>query len=235
MAIEHGTWEHMRQSGRWHFDPDRADSPTDHKLIAKVRADFPKLLKDLPAGDTKTLRRSMEHRSGAPSFFDRIQAGNVADAERLGLDPDLAYASVFDAKSSATEVPVISRLLSRLPLDEPYWKFHRQRPGQVWPVHFDNYHAFDRTLVDGDEWADPGVRRLWLMLADWQWGQFIQIGNSVWSHWHAGDVLYFDWLIPHGSANCGHSDRVSLLVTGRNTPDLQQWVKGNSPQEIDLR
>jgi len=47
--------------------------------------------------------------------------------------------------------------------------------------------------------------------------------------------MYFDWLVPHGSANCGHSDRVSLFVTGEATHELENWVSAPSPRTIELR
>lgn len=232
--IEGGTWDFMRQRQLWHFDPNRTEARTAHSVIAQVRGDLDRLASEIPLGEAKTLGTSMAHRDGTASFFDQIQAGNEADARRLGLDPTMQYAMVFDSKRHATDAPLAHRLVSQLPLEDAYWKLHRQRPGQVWPVHFDNYHAFARGTQGGDEWADPGVRRLWIMLSDWRWGQFVQVGNWVWSHWAAGDVLYFDWLIPHGSANCGHEDRLSMLVTGRTTDELSRWVDEGQPRVIDI-
>lgn len=232
--IEDGTWEHLRERGVWHFDPAREDPPRDHRVIARVRGDLDRLIDEVPPGTVKGLGSSMSHRSDdGLSAFDRVQAGNEADARRLGLDPDLEYALVFDAKSADLAPTLADRLVELLPLGDAYWKLHCQQPGQLWPVHFDNYHAFDRE-PGADVWADPGVRRLWVMLCDWQWGQVVQVGNTTWSGWTAGEVLFFDWLVPHGSANFGHAARWSLLVTGRAMPELEDWVAADGIRTLDL-
>lgn len=222
--IEAGTWTHMQATGRWHFDPTMTEDPADHCVIARIDGPHDELIDEIPAGTAKSLATSMEHRSQV-SAYERIQLGNEADARRMGLSASRRYASVFDSKRTPTDAPLVEQLVDLLPLTTTYWKHHRQRPGDAWPMHFDNYHVFDRPEADVDAWTDPGVRRLWIMLTDWRWGQFVQVGNRVWSHWSAGDVLYFDWLVPHGSANCGHSDRHSLLVTGYPTAELATWVQ----------
>jgi hypothetical protein len=234
--IEKGTWDYMRNTGLWHFDPQLDEPKTAHRVIAQIRGPLDKLIDQVPPGQPKTLQRSMQHRPDRSTYFDRIQKGNEADAARLGLDPERPYAEVFDAKKALEpNSPMIEQLVAKLPLDNAYWKLHRQKPGQNWPMHFDNYHAFERKAGDVEGWVDPGIRRLWIMLSDWRWGQFVQLGNKVWSHWSAGDVMYFDWLVPHGSANCGHSDRVSLFVTGEATHELENWVSAPSPRTIELR
>lgn len=231
--MEEGTWEHLRSLGVWHFDVDRQDDPHSHRVIAHIVTDFEELRSAVPPGRAKRLSNSMQHRVGEGSFFDRVQRGNEADAARLGLPETLTYADVFDAKGE-TPVGGIDRIVSALPLERAYWKLHTQRPGQIWPMHFDNYHAMREQVTAGDEWADPGVRRMWVMFTDWSWGQFIQIGNTVWSHWRKGDVLFFDWLVPHGSANCGHAERTSLVVTGVPSPDLDEWLASDAPRVITI-
>jgi hypothetical protein len=231
--IETGTWEHLRELGVWHFDTAQEDDRDSHRVIAHIDADLASIRSSIPNGTAKSLKNSMVHRAGGDSYFDRVQQGNEVDAKSMGLASNLEYADVFDAKGIKGPIEV-EKLVATLPLTGTYWKFHTQRPGQVWPIHFDNYHAMRGRIDPGQEWADPGVRRMWVMFTDWSWGQFIQIGNTVWSHWRRGDVLYFDWLVPHGSANCGHDVRESLVVTGSPTPDLSDWIASDVPRVIRL-
>lgn len=225
--LEDGTWEYLRDRGLWHFDPLLAERPSSHRILGRISGDLSRLWIDVPPGETKTLARSMEHRSPG-DFYGRVQRGNEADARRYGFDPEQSYAEVYDAKGRDRRVDLVDEVVASFPLDGAYWKLHRQRPGQIWPVHVDNYHALAEGGRQAEEWLDPGVRRLIVMLTPWSWGQAFFVGNRVWSNWEPGEILYMDWLVPHGSANCGHDDRISLVITGFVTEEFERWVHGDA-------
>jgi alpha-ketoglutarate-dependent taurine dioxygenase len=62
------------------------------------------------------------------------------------------------------------------------------------------------------------IVRITVMLEDWQPGQFIIYGNTVYQQWRAGDCHFFDWKnIPHATANASEHTRITLQVTGLRT------------------
>lgn len=220
--VEDGVWDFLRSTGKWHFDPDSAAS--EFRIIGRIEnMDDLGMSDGLPPTRMKSMANSMSHRTEG-SYFDRIHMGNLRDRERYGFDASSGYAHVWDQKHS-TDAPMwVQRIADALPLEESYSKISDQQPGQVWPLHVDNYHAAANADDLDDQWKDPGVRRLMVALDDWDWGQVVSFGNGMWHHWKRGDILYFDWLVPHGSANWGISPRRTLQVTGVHTQKLKDWV-----------
>ena len=221
--IEDGVWDFLRANNKWHFDPNHAEP--EFRIIGRIE-NFDDLGVEaaFPTTSMKSMENSMAHRESG-SYFDRIHAGNLHDRDRFGFDASSGYARVWDEKRVKDTPQWINRIANALPLDGSYSKISDQHPGQVWPLHVDNYHAAaDAERLD-DEWRDPGVRRLMVALTDWDWGQVLSFGNGFWHHWKRGDILYFDWLIPHGSANWGISPRRTLQVTGTQREQLKEWVR----------
>jgi hypothetical protein len=230
--IEEGTWEYLQREGLWHFDPAR--SQTDFRVIGRIASGLDRLISERSGtASPKRLASSMVHRSPT-DYFSRIQIGNKADARRYGYPPDLCYSHVIDRKGETTLEPYTAQLLQCLRLDDAYVKYHFQHPGNVWPMHFDNYHALRPDADACSAWNDPGVRRLLIALEDWYFGQVITFGTSVWTGWRAGDIAYFDWLVPHGSANIGNRIRSSMVITGRTNAVFNAWVASGTSRELDL-
>jgi hypothetical protein len=90
----------------------------------------------------------------------------------------------------------------------------RQPPGATNPWHYDTHFALGQKLNLSEEQIIKTTRRYLIMLEDWNWGHFVQIGNNIITDWKAGDI--FTW--PHGmwhtSANAGIKDKLTLQITG---------------------
>lgn len=83
-----------------------------------------------------------------------------------------------------------------------HWWFVKMTPGQFMPVHRDP-HAVDKPC-----------ERYWMPLQDYQPGHIFLYEDKIISNYLAGDVFMFDNpTAMHGSANIGHCDRISLLIT----------------------
>ena len=63
----------------------------------------------------------------------------------------------------------------------------KQDPGQTTPWHFDVHRAVVEKAKKLDN-NKENVKRYLLFLEDWHWGHFLQIGNSVLTHWKSGDI-----------------------------------------------
>ncbi len=228
--VEDGVWDFLRSTGKWHFDP--AYSKPEFQILGRIE-NFDELGidKEFPDTSLKSMSNSMSHRESG-SYFDRIHSGNLRDTERSGFNAASGYSHVWDEKHSDGSPEWISRIASVLGLEDYYSKVSDQHPGQVWPLHVDNYHAAANAEQLDDDWQDPGVRRIMVALGDWDWGQALSFGNGFWHHWHRGEILYFDWLVPHGSANWGISPRRTLQVTGTVTDQLRDWVDSGERRSI---
>ena len=64
------------------------------------------------------------------------------------------------------------------------------------------------------------------MLTDWQQGHFFQFGNFPYQQWRAGDIHTFEYKhVPHYTANCGITPRVTLFTTGIITKKTREFLK----------
>ena len=102
-------------------------------------------------------------------------------------------------------------------------RYHVQFPGEVTAWHTDIFSPTHEFLVGNDDPDDESVgkdrkiRRVMIALQAWQRGHFLQFGYSTWIDWSAGDVIGWDYGVPHGSANMGYEPRISVTITGKIT------------------
>lgn len=117
-----------------------------------------------------------------------------------------------------------SEFAKEIGLENSLARYHVQFPGEVTSWHTDIYspaHEFLSELAEeqSDESVgkDKNIRRILIALEDWQWGHFLQFGMTSWINWSAGDVIYWDYGVPHGGANMGYVPRISVSITGKIT------------------
>jgi hypothetical protein len=119
---------------------------------------------------------------------------------------------------------VFSALAQHLGLDHGLARYHVQFPGEVTAWHTDIFSPSHEFLADD---ADPmddasvgkdnNIRRVLIALQPWQQGHMMQFGRTFWFDWRAGDVISWDYGVPHGSANMGYQPRISVSITGKIT------------------
>lgn len=86
---------------------------------------------------------------------------------------------------------------------------HRLRPGNYLPIHVDLYSKYKEiTGVNGN------IHRIIVFLEDWQPGHMLDINNTIYNDWKAGDYVGWTDDTPHAAYNLGMSDRYTLQITG---------------------
>lgn len=100
-------------------------------------------------------------------------------------------------------------VMDALPLDSAVSKGTMQTPGNIMPWHQDYFITFRRKFPD-----NPYVIRFIVFLEDWKTGHMLQAGNSVITHWCAGDAITWRPDRWHLSANCGIENKWTVNVTG---------------------
>lgn len=103
-------------------------------------------------------------------------------------------------------------------------RYHVQFPGEVTAWHTDIFSPAHEFLVnerndipDQEIGLDQNIRRILIALEEWDWGHILSFGKTPWINWNAGDVVYWDYGVPHGSANMGYRPRISVSITGEIT------------------
>lgn len=117
--------------------------------------------------------------------------------------------------------PKVTALFKAFKFTEPStYTVHIQKVGQVFPYHIDFFHR--RRWKDAQQ---DKVIRIQVMLNDWQPGQCLGYGNSVYTGWKAGEFHTFDHVsVPHWTSNANYTPRVSLLITGVKTDATEEFL-----------
>ena len=120
-------------------------------------------------------------------------------------------------------------------------RYHVQFPGEVTAWHTDIFspsHEFlqlstdkaGNEIDDNDVGKDKNIRRIIIALQDWDWGHFLVFGHSPWQNWRAGQVIYWEYGVPHGSANMGYTPRISVSITGQASAKFVERYKNATKQ-----
>lgn len=101
-------------------------------------------------------------------------------------------------------------ITQELPLTYATSRVGCQPSGNILPWHQDKFLYFSRMYPGDLEY----VVRFLIFVEDWKIGHVLQAGDSIISHWKAGDVVLWHPQRWHVSANIGNADKWTMNVTG---------------------
>jgi len=147
---------------------------------------------------------------------DKVRAGYQADAPQYRI-------------SKCNEESIFNKLGEHIGLEQSYARYHVQFPGEVTAFHTDIFspaHEFLPALPGHhtEIGKDTGIRRVLIALQDWNWGQVLMFGTGCWTQWKAGDMIYWDYGIPHCASNMGYEPRISVSITGLATDKFYNFI-----------
>jgi len=156
-----------------------------------------------------------------------IMQGQKTEKIRAGYCPDSPMYRVKNAESTS----YFYKFVEEIGLTNSLVRYHVQFPGEVTSWHTDIFspaHEFLKetdVLTDQAVGIDRNIRRILIALEPWDWGHLLVFGKSSWSGWAAGDVIFWDYGVPHGSANMGYTPRISVSITGQSTEQFVEICK----------
>jgi hypothetical protein len=90
--------------------------------------------------------------------------------------------------------------------------YYRMNTGTVLPVHRDLYKKYVEIFdLKGRE---STIYRAIIFLEDWQSGHYAEYGGDPYVGWVAGNVVEWQYDLPHMAANLGTTPRYTLQITG---------------------
>lgn len=101
-------------------------------------------------------------------------------------------------------------VVNQLPLQHATSRVGCQPPGNVLPWHQDKFVYFKRQFPNEIDF----VVRFVIFMQDWQMGHVLQAGDSVITHWKAGDAVLWHPDRWHVSANIGNVNKWTMNITG---------------------
>ena len=90
--------------------------------------------------------------------------------------------------------------------------YYRMNTGTVLPTHQDLYLRYIQLFqLQGKEHR---IRRAVIFLENWQPGHYAEYNHISKVNWQAGDVVEWQYDLPHMAANLGSIPRYTLQITG---------------------
>jgi hypothetical protein len=80
------------------------------------------------------------------------------------------------------------------------------------PEHRDLYKRYIE--VFGLQGRESSIRRAIVFLEDWKSGHYLELDGYPVVKWSAGDVVEWQYDVPHMAANIGLDPRYTLQITG---------------------
>ena len=218
-------WEWSKTNSSYHFDnfqTDRTDST--FVVLGNIPPTWQDELEQIRSHSFPTTWHNLSQTGGEygrpPMAFDK-RAKDIADG-----GGDINKIEVTDVVDDFQSFPELQKIADSFNLAKTQLRCHVQKTGQMFTRHLDPIHRMfaDRPRPPGEfNYDDCGydpldIVRLTVMLEDWDPGQFIIYGNTVYQQWRAGDYHIFDWPnVPHATANASLSTRITLQITGLRT------------------
>jgi hypothetical protein len=222
----------VRHLNLWHYDKTSKES--EYTLIAQANGFQEELIdikNNLEVIKTEWNNQSINQieKSVVPGGTKQLEImqGQKNDKLKAGYHPEQPMYRTNECPRHS----VFYQLAESLNLESAYVRYHVQFPGEVTVFHTDIFspsHKFLPNFVtsqdDSTVGKDNGIRRVIIAMEDWEWGQVFHFGSIEWKQWRAGDIIYWDFGVPHCSANMGYVPRISASITGLATEKFYQQV-----------
>lgn len=222
-------WEWTKSKSTYHFDNFKADRPNSTFMVVR---NFPVTWADE--------LQDIKQQSIPKTWNDITATGGSHGHKVLAIDKrarDIAQGGgnideieLTDVVDDFSRYPELTKIINSFNLYKAQPRCHVQKTGQMFTRHIDPIQRmfYDGARDGGVHNPDPDMTdygydindivRITVMLEDWEPGQFMIYGNTVYQQWRAGECHFFDWPnVPHATANASENVRVTLQVTGLRT------------------
>lgn len=227
--------EFVKSLNLYHYD--RTNTSADFVKIqtidsSKYQAELQEILKNIDLVKKTWNNQSIDQieesvKKQGPRQVEIMQ-GQKNDKVKAGYQTDVAMYRVNNCNSSS----YFYTLAQELGLERPLARYHVQFPGEVTVWHTDIFspaHEFLTELVgnvpDDKIGTDKNIRRVLISLDNWDWGHMLVFGKTPWINWTAGDIIYWEYGVPHGSANMGYTPRISVSITGLASDKFKDTIQ----------
>jgi len=223
-------WEFSKKTSRYHFRTDIIDPRWDCvQGLGRFVGDWTQELEQAEANaqevniGNRRYAYDKDYKSDSTKGYKSSTVGHAEVKESKGEHNDVEKSggdtkrTIFRTQHDLS--PTFQRMVDMIGLDQTESRIHVQFPTECFVGHVDRFH-----------WNYPNedpynMMRIQIMLKDWQQGHFFQFGNFPYQQWRAGDMSTFEWRhVPHYTANCGMTTRVTLFTTGVITEKTRKFL-----------
>ena len=200
------TFEIKKESKDWHYDP--MVKSTDYQYLGRIKNfNCSEILSKLDWGEDQYCveLEADDVNKGSDSFAKQIN-----DPIRATLTK---HNTKFNKIFPENAPEIFHKIKEVCKLNISNFQLLKQPQGHIQPWHFDTY--FERVKTNNlTEEERKKLKRYLIMLEDWHWGHFFQVGNNVITQWSAGDIITWNYGMYHLSSNAGIVPKYTMNVTG---------------------
>ena len=144
--------------------------------------------------------------------FKKSSMLSAVEFPRLGIIDDAFKTNVLDTTVLSDDNELTKRIKAHFNLKTIFVAVNKQRPNHIVGLHQDTNKSL--IVKNQEDFLISKLRKYIVFVSPWTEGQVFMLGKSAHSNWQTGDVISFDWFMPHATANASGSDRVLLFITG---------------------
>ena len=209
------SWDKLKANSKYHFNTEIMDERYDTVFnLGRIESDFTEDVNYVIANSKPSNWETRGYNGPGTTVPSVELEEDELILKRVGMDPKHI---ICNLGWNLTEK--LEHIAEVFGMEKSRSRVHIQMPGQMWNLHLDK---ISRIAPD----KENEIGRYFIMLTDWQMGQFWHFGNYHWSHWKAGDVTTFDWHnVPHSTANAGHHPRITLQLNGVITDKTRTFLE----------
>lgn len=218
-------WEFAKTRSKYHFKTDIIDPRWDTvQGLGRFSGDWTKELAEVEAhAQEVSVHNRRNQWADRDPEHDKVKLNKAEtnDIEAIGGDTER---TIFRVEKDLP--PIFQKMVNEIGLDRHESRIHVQFPTECFIGHVDR---FDLNWPDVDQ---KDMIRIGIMLKDWSQGHFFQFGNYPYQQWRAGDIHTFEYKhVPHYTANCGLTPRVTLFTTGIITDKTREFIHNSKQSE----
>ena len=211
-------YEYKKSLNDWHYDPSVPS--IDYQYVGRFVYDFSSCLNDIVWPPEESCVEVYPE----DAKKEKNLSWGKEDSRSWGFTDHNSAKQYLSYRNHPERIPSVFQKIAKMSgLENPIIGLTRFRPGQIHPWHFDTYQGVVKSYEeDGRPLSSEDqkrIRRYLIPLQDWHWGHFVQIGNSVLTHWKAGQAFTWDYGMYHLAVNAGIVPRVSAQITGLETEE----------------
>ena len=204
---------YKKSLGDWHYDPTMPS--TDYQYVGRFITDFNWHLKNVDWGKPEHGVDLWPEDELKPMDIHNLSWGKKDNINVGYTEHNTQKYQLFNDDN----IPqVFYDMAEKSGLENYSVALFKQNPGQTNPWHFDTYQGVvNKYKKQGIELSDKdikNIKRYLVVLEDWDWGHFLQIGNNVLSQWKAGDIFTWDYGMYHTTGNAGLTPKLTAHITG---------------------
>jgi hypothetical protein len=234
------TWEHHKSLTNFHFDLSKPPTGNEFQHLCKFSGDWSagidraidECVEYEVVFDKSILSKLDDLDDRTDTDSEVIDMPIVVGKERLSLlywvelymaNREDEFGNIIATKNSSPEYKPFFDMVEKMGYTELHsLRICFQRMGQMSPWHVDRFPQYYKEssfltnrynkIAKNDHLT---VRRTFVALSPYDYGQIWQFGNAVWKDYQPGDCITFDWKnMPHATTNNGYSPRINLQITG---------------------